>query len=292
VLAVTAVAVTVIAASSASAATAAAGAAAGAGATDFSESKKETTVEPVEEAPLLKAAIDEHVVVFKETLAEQKIASKKWDEKSLSDKAREIGSNLAHTAFDEISVLVEVVPQLCKEVKDLGARVVPDSLKLEEGANPVENYEKLVAKGHEAIDTVFATEQAERFTTEAKESSPRNNYDIGVLPLPNGIPKLFSNTSNLIKAGDAIDRAGYSKAGRSLMKHGYREGSAFPKPKGNPSQVNAHGQKILESIVNHPERVVYKRPHPDFDRVIEVVVPDMWGVRFTLDGEMIGFLEP
>ena len=29
-----------------------------------------------------------------------------------------------------------------------------------------------------------------------------------------------------------LDRAGFTKAGRGLMKHGYREGSVFPKPVG------------------------------------------------------------
>ena len=76
------------------------------------------------------------------------------------------------------------------------------------------------------------------------------------------------------------------------MKHGYREKSVFPKPVGNPAQVNAHGQQVLESIINHPERVIYERPHPDFGKVIEIVVPDKWGARFTIEGEMIGFLEP
>ena len=77
------------------------------------------------------------------------------------------------------------------------------------------------------------------------------------------------------------------------MKHGYREGSVFSKPIGTPAQVNAHGQKVLESIVNHPKKVIYERPHPDFNKVIEIVVPDKWGgARFTIEGEMIGFLEP
>ena len=56
--------------------------------------------------------------------------------------------------------------------------------------------------------------------------------------------------------------------------------------------MNAHGQQVLESIVNHPERVIYERPHPDFGKVIEIVVPDKGGVRFTVEGNMVGFLEP
>ena len=105
--------------------------------------------------------------------------------------------------------------------------------------------------------------------------------------------KISFSTNKLAETGKAIDRAGFTKAGRGLMKHGYREGRAFPKPTGNPAQVNEQGQKVLESLLNHPEKIVYERPHPDFGKVIEVAVPGKGGARFTADGkEMIGFLEP
>jgi hypothetical protein len=317
---VTVVAVAVVAASSASAASAAAGAAAGVGAgssdSGHSESKKSETKEespavsanpkeappPIDtnEAPVMKAAIDEHVASFKEFLVEDKVAqqateSKGWDEMSFGEKAREVGANAAHKALDEVTDLVKVFPQLCEEVKELGDKFLPESLKLPasgEPVSPVENYENMVAKGHEAIDKVFSTDQAELFTAEARANDPMNNFAIGFLPPPGAVFKTFSDTSKFARAGRAFDRAGYTKAGRGLMKHGYREGSAFPKPLGNSSQINAHGQQVLESIVNHPERVIYERPHPDFGKVIEIVVPDKWGARFTLEGEMIGFLEP
>jgi hypothetical protein len=99
-----------------------------------------------------------------------------------------------------------------------------------------------VAKGHKAIDTVFSTDQAEHFTPEARANDPMNNFAIGFLPPPGAVFKTVSDTSKFARAGKAFDRAGYTKAGRNLMKHGYREGSAFPKPLGNPTQVNAHGQ--------------------------------------------------
>jgi hypothetical protein len=115
-----------------------------------------------------------------------------------------------------------------------------------------------------------------------------NHFAVGFLPPPGAVFQTFSDTSKFAKAGKVFDRAGYTKAGRNLMKHGYRKGSAFPKPLGNPAQVNAHGQQVLESIINHPERIIYERPHPDFGKVIEIVVPDKCGVRFTIEGEMIG----
>ena len=76
------------------------------------------------------------------------------------------------------------------------------------------------------------------------------------------------------------------------MKHGYRKGSVFPKPTGNPARINAQGQKMLESILKHPEKIICKRPHPDFGNVIDIKILGNGGVRFTTNGEMIGFIEP
>ena len=320
VVAVAIVVVAVVAVSSTTAATAVAGAAGAAasgavsGSSDSSHSEskeeppsisavpKETSppLTDANEAPVMKAAIGEHISAFKEFLVEDKAAqqidrSKGWDEMSFGEKAREAGSNIAHQAFDEIADLAKVVPQLCEEAKELGSKFLPESLKLpdsEDIESPIENYENLVANGHKAIDAVFSTDQAELFTAEARANDPMNNFAIGFLPPPGAVFKTFSDTSKFVRAGKALDKAGYTKAGRNLMKHGYREGSAFPKPLGNPAQVNAHGQKVLESIINHPERVIYERPHPDFGKAIEIVVPDKWGARFTIEGEMIGFLEP
>jgi len=266
VVAVTVVAVAVVAASSASAASAAAGAAgavagAGVGSSDsgHSDSKKpepnEEAPPPIDtnEAPMMKAAIDEHVASFKEFLVEDKAAHqatspKGWDEMSFGEKAKEVGSGFAHQAYDEIAGLVKVVPQLCEEAKELGSRFLPDILippSNGEMGIPMENYENLVAKGHEVIDNVFSTDQARLFTAEAKVNDPMNNFAMGELPLPGNLSRVFSNTTKLIENGKALDRAGFTKAGRGLMKHGYREGSAFPKPVGNSKQINDHGQKVL-----------------------------------------------
>jgi len=192
VVAVTVVVVAVVAASSASAAAAVAGgagAAAGLGSSDsgHSESKnsefkeespavsptpKETSpLVGVIEAPIMKVALDEHIASFKEFLVQdqavdQAIGYKGWDQMSFGEKAREIGANVAHKALDEVSDLAKVVPQLCEEVKGLGTKFLPESLKLPNSGDPVspiENYENLLAKGHQVIDTVFSTDQAELF---------------------------------------------------------------------------------------------------------------------------------
>jgi hypothetical protein len=278
------------------------GAAANTGSSDpiHSESKKSESKKESPSVAAIKAAVDEHVPSFKEFLAEDKAlqqaaGSAGWDEISFGEKAREAGANIAHKALNEVTDLIKVVPQLYQEVKELGSLLLPAGLQLldsADGLSPIENYENFVVKGHQVIDHIFSTDQAELFTLEARANDPMNHFSIGFLPPPGAILKTFSDTSKFVKAGTVFDRAGYTKAGRSLMKHGYREGSAFPKPLGDPAQVNAHGQRVLESIINHPERVIYERPHPDFGRIIEIVVPDQWGARFTMEGEMIGFLEP
>jgi filamentous hemagglutinin len=77
------------------------------------------------------------------------------------------------------------------------------------------------------------------------------------------------------------------------MKHGYREGSVFPKPLGNPAQINEHGQKVLDKILNHPEKIVKQYINSRYGPVIEIESPDIGGARFTGDGkEMMGFMEP
>lgn len=101
------------------------------------------------------------------------------------------------------------------------------------------------------------------------------------------------NPDEFSKLGCMLDRAELTRAGRSLMKHGYRPRSAFPKPVGTPEQINELGQKVLESILHHPDKIIYKRPHPSFGKVIDIMVPGKGGARFTADGkEMVGFLEP
>lgn len=125
-----------------------------------------------------------------------------------------------------------------------------------------------------------------------KKANATNDFAIGVIPLPTGISNVFSNTNKLIEAGKIIDRAGFTKAGRALMKHGYRENSVFPKPTGKPAQINEKGQKILEYILNHPERKIYQKHTKNLGEVVDIHAPKIGGVRYNKLGEMIGFLEP
>ncbi len=154
----------------------------------------------------------------------------------------------------------------------------------------MKNFENLVATGHEKIDEFFSTDQASRYTNETKEA--RDKFDIGILPFPGIFSGGVLNANKLSEAGKAADRAGFTRAGRGLMKHGYRDGCVFPKPTGTPAQINEQGQKMLESILNHPEKQVIQKNTKNFGEVIDIHVPGIGGVRFNSSGEMIGFLEP
>ncbi len=84
-----------------------------------------------------------------------------------------------------------------------------------------------------------------------------------------------------------FDRAGLTKAGRALAKHGGRENSVFPKPLGNPEQINLQGQKILENILNDSSSKIIKLE----DGGLKIFAPDGRGLHYDKDGVLKGFVE-
>jgi hypothetical protein len=59
-----------------------------------------------------------------------------------------------------------------------------------------------------------------------------------------------------------------------------------------PIEVNEQAEKILEGIINHPERKVIQGRLERFGDVVDIYAPSMGGARYTIEGEFIGFLEP
>ncbi len=96
----------------------------------------------------------------------------------------------------------------------------------------------------------------------------------------------------LSKAGKVIDREGLTKAGRALDKHGNRPGSVFPKATGNVEARNIQGQLQLERILSDPDRKISTFEHRSLGTVIDIETHDKGGVRFSQNGEFIGFLQP
>ncbi len=109
-----------------------------------------------------------------------------------------------------------------------------------------------------------------------------------VLSQTNTFPAIISTADKLVEAGKAMDRGGLTKAGRALMKHGYREGSVFPKPVGTTLQINEHGQKILQEIVSDRQAVSYSNKFGGQD----IFSSSGRGVRFDDKGNLMGFLQP
>ncbi|MFA6119335.1 MAG: tetratricopeptide repeat protein [Parachlamydiales bacterium] len=91
----------------------------------------------------------------------------------------------------------------------------------------------------------------------------------------------------LAEAGKAFDREGLTKSGRALAKHGGREPSVFPKPLGNPEQINLQGQKILESILNNPNSKIINLGEKGF----KIYDPEGKGLFYYKDGTLRGFIE-
>lgn len=97
-----------------------------------------------------------------------------------------------------------------------------------------------------------------------------------------------ARSADPMQAGLAPDRGGLTKAGRALQKHGGREGSVFPKPKGNPDAINEQGAAELRKIVSNPNTVVQPNRHGGMN----YIAPDGRGAAFYPDGSFRGFLEP
>ncbi|MCB1114207.1 MAG: RHS repeat protein, partial [Chlamydiia bacterium] len=90
----------------------------------------------------------------------------------------------------------------------------------------------------------------------------------------------------LSKAGKVPDRAGLTKAGRALDKHGNRAGSPFPKAKGDAITKNTQGQFHLDDILTHPNSTINIRGNG----ALEFHIPDGRGAYFHGDGTFRGFL--
>lgn len=86
-----------------------------------------------------------------------------------------------------------------------------------------------------------------------------------------------------------------TRAGRALQKHGGRPGSAFPRPQGNPQAINAHGQHLLEEIMDDPELLVFlMNEHRRYGKSFHAFTRNgtSKGASFYPKHNMIGFREP
>ncbi len=97
----------------------------------------------------------------------------------------------------------------------------------------------------------------------------------------------FSNSA-LVSSANALDRNGLTRAGRALQKHGDRPGSVFPRSVGSAESRNAQGLEQVNAILNDPNRTVEV-----LNKVINIYGPNgAGGVRYSVSGDFMGFLEP
>jgi hypothetical protein len=142
-----------------------------------------------------------------------------------------------------------------------------------------------VAKTEIAIAKTVTTSLKQGAKTTAQKTAQAAEQYVAKI----GTPSLDS----LSKAGQVLDRNGLTRAGRALQKHGDRVGSVFPRISGSPANKNVQGQFHLDDILTHPKSVIerYNRPRYGGD-VIDIKIPGNRGVRYSKDGEFIGFLNP
>jgi RHS repeat-associated protein len=113
-----------------------------------------------------------------------------------------------------------------------------------------------------------------------------------------GLPRPFRPKLSTVdahsRAAAAADRGGYTKAGRSLTKHGAgaRPGnSKFPTATGNPQQINQTAQNIVDDILTNPGTIVTNSYRGRFGNTIEYTAPDGRGLVFKASGEFLFFKE-
>ena len=135
----------------------------------------------------IRAAVEERVASFKETVVEETLL-KPTREMTIADTARDMGSSLAHEILDGVGQLVAIIPDGLDEIDRIasaGAKFLPECFQ-DHVDNPwitgnrTENFEKTLTQGHQAIDQIFATDQAPRYSKEMKEFGAQLREELGM----------------------------------------------------------------------------------------------------------------
>ncbi len=131
--------------------------------------------------------------------------------KEAKDKARETGSHLTHEVYDVIVEQLEIVPQITGAVSNNLPEYLQNANPFEK--EPRESFHEMVEAGHERIDEIFGTEQADMYSADGKAA--RGEFTTGMLPPPGVIgnpSKLPSKAYEIAKNGgkhaDLIERYG------------------------------------------------------------------------------------
>jgi filamentous hemagglutinin len=88
-----------------------------------------------------------------------------------------------------------------------------------------------------------------------------------------------------------LNKGGFTRAGRSLTKHGAGAKRFFPPARGNPAEINRLAQDIVDDILTNPETKVIKSYRGRFGETIEYIAPDGRGIVFDANGNFRFFRE-
>ena len=83
-------------------------------------------------------------------------------------------------------------------------------------------------------------------------------------------------------------------AGNAYQKHTNRPGNASNPnlPKVPYSQMNMAGENFVWTILNHPNAIFNRKEVQNVGIFFDIEVPNIGGLRYTLDGKLRGFLNP
>ena len=111
----------------------------------------------------------------------------------------------------------------------------------------------------------------------------------GALATRNAVRSGIS-VDDLSKAAQQLDKNGFTKAGRSLQKHGSRPGSKWNQSDINvnsPKQANSRAQDLVDDVLTSPGGKITPNPRGGWD----ASAPNGRTIRFNRDGTMQGFRE-
>jgi hypothetical protein len=163
-------------------------------------------VEPIATSSF-QEAVQERISSFKEELCAEK--------SSRGPLSREVACLLAHETFDAIAELGAIIHHFRDAVVQASA-LVADEIERSFGislfnandlsispspVNAVEQYDHVIAKGHEKLDELFSSSFASRYTPETKAKNPFNDFDLGILPPPNNLLGGMSSARKILQAG-------------------------------------------------------------------------------------------
>ena len=102
----------------------------------------------------------------------------------------------------------------------------------------------------------------------------------------------LSGAGLLARQADILVSGDLSAAGRALAKHGGRPGSAFPAATGSQAAISEQAGLIVRNILqNQTRRIEFLSPRLKM-QVVDIYDGTGRGLRYSKDGDFIGFLEP